>query len=664
MRTWGPLLVAAGLVPFPAPAEDAPEPCAGTVPVALALPDLRGEDPAARRRAARAVAHSAACDPELVQSLDPLVEALDDPDPGVRADVACAIRGAGMAGADAVTAIRSRTGDADPAVRECAYRALAAIDLGAASLLAGGLSDPHPDVRGAVIRSMGDAAAPRSTVVRAVVERLADGRPAIRAAACAALAEIGAEDPAAELELRRLARDTDGRVRFHAARALSRIEGPDTDRWVAILVDALDHSDAHVRIEAARALADLGERGAGAIPGLERAIARNDPRAGDAFAEALRAIGGSAAWSQPDLISSLEREDEAVQALVSLRALTADLRPAFPRILGMLHHEPAENRVAALRALASMGPEAGDAVPELIRLLEGELEAVGPGETGPGALDQPGPPPMAAEIASTLGSIGLASRSATSLLERLLRTRNPVMEGAALGALSRIGYDPTPIVSGWIESLRDPDPSARRRAMESIAAAADAGYSVSAAIPTLGRSLHDSDPHNRAIAAQVIWGLRRDVPELVRMYESLARDRDRAARLRAASLPVVAGPAVEQATEGLREEIVRITIGLAEDRDLEVRVRALRTLAFLGPRAELAVPYLLGALEDPEVDVVRGAAVALGWVGHAARPSVPALRRLVSAGDLHTRAVATEAIERIETARPAEPRREPAHTFW
>jgi HEAT repeat protein len=87
---------------------------------------------------------------------------------------------------------------------------------------------------------------------------------------------------------------------------------------------------------------------------------------------------------------------------------------------------------------------------------------------------------------------------------------------------------------------------------------------------------------------------------------------------------------------------------LTKDDDPSVRKIAAQTLGSYGSRAESAVPALIGALSDAEVDVRGAAALALGRIGKSAKTAaMPLADLVVKDGDRDVRCAAALALTRI-----------------
>ena len=86
-------------------------------------------------------------------------------------------------------------------------------------------------------------------------------------------------------------------------------------------------------------------------------------------------------------------------------------------------------------------------------------------------------------------------------------------------------------------------------------------------------------------------------------------------------------------------------------RPAELR-RARSFCAFVGvaDQAGCAVPRLCKMLDDPDPDIARRAASALGYMGKAAEPAIPALTRQLQSADPEQEKQLRRSLDRIERA--------------
>ena len=176
---------------------------------------------------------------------------------------------------------------------------------------------------------------------------LVDSNPMIRQAAAGALAKMGPAAQAAKPALLRcLQGDPSAPVRSNAACALGWL-GKDPE-LIPPLIKALDDQDKEVRRYAAYALSLLSPTSAPAVPKLIERL--EDPHMAYMAARALGAIGAPARPSIPQLIKALRRDNslarmefvialgkfgpEAKQAIPDLLVLANDTDPHVKKVAG------------------------------------------------------------------------------------------------------------------------------------------------------------------------------------------------------------------------------------------------------------------------------------------------------------------------------------------
>ncbi len=141
------------------------------------------------------------------------------------------------------------------------------------------------------------------------------------------------------------------------------------------------------------------------------------------------------------------------EAGADLRAMSArEKAKLVPRRAGALKSREPRVRLLAARALGNIGPEAGDAIPDLLGLLgdTGLESAVGAEAAAAYARIAPAPMPrlMAAlkegdpetrrNVACALGGLGQNAGEAVPLLLELTRDRDPELQRCARLSLEKI----------------------------------------------------------------------------------------------------------------------------------------------------------------------------------------------------------------------------------
>jgi HEAT repeat protein len=402
------------------------------------------------------------------------------------------------------------------------------------------------------------------------------------------------------------------------------------------LLRALADSSPEVRGRAADALTRDGAR---AVPALVEAMVHHEAHVRRAAILALGDIGPEAAPALTELVRAAVDCDEGVRRAASQVLARVDpswavapaTRRALPAVIDGLRSElPWVSRAAEALLLRVGRP----AVPALLEVLA-DWEAEGHRRTALRLLSQLGP--SAAEAAPALADV--------------LGSSDPEFRLAAAEALARLGAGAAPALPALIRSLSDWSPPVRRSAAKALAAAGPgAGY----AIPWLLGLLADwDDPAREAAAAALVAIGAAAVPLLAVVLEERdlgrtaerPRYREEVDRLwrRLEDEGCWSAPdtswhdPVWAAREGLRE------------RTEAVHLAAATALGRIGPAAAPAVPALSAALSD-ESYVVRLAVVrAVGEIGPPARDLLPQLSILAASGTDAMRKVAAEALARIGT---------------
>jgi HEAT repeat protein len=275
---------------------------------------LKHGDERRRREAALALSKLG---PAAEVALPDLIEALSDPDPHVRENVAQALEAGGSAAVrHLVVALRHQKGLAvigeTPMIPRPVPRLMEVIG--------------EDDVRGALVE-VGPAAVP------ALMDALQHGAPALKAPTAAALRKI----QSGELDqvITRAVSDEDDEIRLGGAIALAESASAAN---VPALAALLQDSDRRIRV--------VG------IAGLGRSRSR----------EAIAS-----------LIEALNREKDSVvryEAVRALRQLAEHTREAIPPLVGALKDPTLLVQLAAVMALGEIGPSAGAAIPELVNGLK------------------------------------------------------------------------------------------------------------------------------------------------------------------------------------------------------------------------------------------------------------------------------------------------------
>jgi len=259
-------------------------------PLSEWIADLRAGPAEGRAAAADAIAQLAILHggSSVIAAVDSLARNLDDRSPAVREAAAGAIEQIGQpARATVGILLALLQTDSDAPVRRRAALALARVDPTDAAVVAG------------ASRALQD-----------------DADPEVRQAAAIVLVASRRAAAPAQHSLADAIADDDAGVRLYAAAALVRVEGP--GRGVPVLLEALGHSDAAWRAEAAGMLGEIGDSNAEVLPALAGALQDEDPLVRVAAADALGRVGPPARSYISALGARLRDPDEEVRERVAL----------------------------------------------------------------------------------------------------------------------------------------------------------------------------------------------------------------------------------------------------------------------------------------------------------------------------------------------------------
>ncbi len=232
--------------------------------------------------------------------------------------------------------------------------------------------------------------------------------------AAAAWADEGAAELAGELG------SAEPLARYRAARGLREL-GPKAKAALPALVERLKDEHAWVRLEAGRALVEIGIT-TEEVPALVARLGSSDPDTGLLVAEALAGLGAPAL---PPLLELLPKKDDRARrgALAAIALMGRPGAPATPLLLDLLESpDPATQKLAG-EALRRCGPWASEYVPEIIdRLRFGDDE-------------------IRWAAAGVLGRIGPLAREAIPALMEMRVGETENLRAAAAEALARIDVE-------------------------------------------------------------------------------------------------------------------------------------------------------------------------------------------------------------------------------
>ncbi len=358
----------------------------------------------------------------------------------------------------------------------------------------------------------------------------------------------------------------------------------------------------------------------------------------------LGCLGGSKLLSER-LISPNDRTKRA--AFAEMNALEIGSREKYLDIVkNTLRDENPDNRLLAVDSLGRMGPAAEVAIPDVIRLLSDEHDAVrlraekALAEIGSASIPflvtalNHRDTKIRCSAADTLGIIGPEAEKAVSALAGMLGDQDYGVSHHAASALGYIGYAS---VSAIIHAVRGGGGQFLETALTS--------FSVLKADERIIRELvllmrdQNENPAVRGFAAKALGKMqeraKEAIPDLVYVIGDTSNEVRSAAEWALVQMGIAAIPALGE---------------MCANENPSMRVSAVRALGSIGPAAENAVPVLLQTMTDEDRIVRRETILALEKVQTSSRSAVKALIRVMDEdADGFVRLCAARVLNKIGT---------------
>ncbi len=228
----------------------------------------------------------------------------------------------------------------------------------------------------------------------------------------------------------------------------------------------------------------------------------------------------------------------------------------------------------------------------------------------------------AVEVLIDLGAEAQAARPALVLA---LNDRDDGVRCGAARALGLLGPGDVELSRALVSVLDDKIPKVRLAGVESLGRL---GAESRSAIPALKQRLGDAAAGVRVGAARSLWQIEREPQQVVPVLIHALNDP--IAGWQAVFVLGEIGPKAEQAAPALIQKLKQERVS----RPLRSPPSAALALGRIGPAS---VPPLIETLRDEKASVRTGAAIALGFIGPAAKSAVPALASLLRDKDLEVR---------------------------
>ncbi|MBI3828088.1 MAG: HEAT repeat domain-containing protein [Planctomycetes bacterium] len=301
------------------------------------------------------------------------------------------------------------------------------------------------------------------TAREALTDALLDPEKDVRSAAAEALPSVG---PLTGTALPRLIANLKDRDFLwgtcHAAQALARFSN--AEMAVPSLTPILHAKNKDLRSATFDALCEMGPKARMGMPDLIAALADGDEDVRSKAVQALGNLGPDASDAIPRLCELFKDRRNLVRIAVAgnLRKITSDHSVLLETYRSGLKDKVRGVRVESAKIMGELGPEAREAIPDLLK-----------------ALDKNDYPEEAAEA---LGNMGPDSAAAVPLLIRELKQGYLSVRRKAAVALGQIGRAQKDCVPALIEALGDTDTFLQENAAQALAAF---GVQAKAALPAL-----------------------------------------------------------------------------------------------------------------------------------------------------------------------------------
>jgi HEAT repeat protein len=252
-----------------------------------------------------------------------------------------------------------------------------------------------------------------------LAEALADARAPVRLLALCGLESVARQARFAYDKVAAQLDDSEAAIRARALRTAAAMR-PEGRKLHALLQRGFEDTSAEVRAAAVAGVQSLDSDPEVSLPLLLTALADSNA---DVQREGIRALGAFGA-----------------QAAIAVGLLRERVRDGNPEAA----------RIAALEALASIGPDAAEALPEIAACIEH------------------GGPELRSAGLTALGAMGAAASEHGLLVEAALEAPEPAVRAAALAASVRLEPEKEKLLPRLEQALADPAPEVRRPAIEAL----------------------------------------------------------------------------------------------------------------------------------------------------------------------------------------------------
>lgn len=444
-----------------------------------------------------------------------------------------------------------------------------------------------------------------------------------------------------------------GLVFFAAVAGLfGKDEAPLPEKPLSEWRDQLSHRDDKKRVEAARALYQMGKKAAPAAEELASQLGDKHHRVRFFVLRSLSTLAEKARPAVPAIVRRLDDPIPSVR-IQALETLVGLGKVAVPEVVkGLADKKRGKVRMYSAYALGKMGPPAKSSYPALVRALQDRFPLVRKGAVWslvqlkvnrPEVVEKmshllsDSSPVVRREVAWGLGKLGRTTDKTTIRLVGSLGDSSRPVRLAATWSLGQLGDSRPAVIRGLVIHLGDGDIEVRKQAARSLG--------------RLGREAHLALPFLRRLTAvEREWSFRLELATALWQVQGTSTGADQV---------LVKGLAHDDrrwrslAVDNLAQlgqkysQPVKILARALSDSDPYLRRQALGHLEKLGPRAAPAVPELTRALNSRDQCTRRGAIRTLGEIGPAAEKSRQALLDLAQRSEKWKEEV-DKAVRKIE----------------
>ena len=299
-----------------------------------------------------------------------LLKALSDPEPHLRGQALAALGAVTAAPKLLLPRVEAALKDSAAPVRAGAFQLVPMLEHHGRALMPAviaGLQDSDEQVRQAALQAVGPGAEEAAPIL---IERLAN--EASRTVVIEALMRLGPAAAPATPKFVELLPSATKELQLTLLKAFGQIGATAHDALPA-LTTAVSDLDKDVRAAALAALAAVERDATKKLPVLAAAVEDPESTVRTVAMSWLGALGEPAAGAAPSLVKRLNVESDRGVALEALRKVKVR---DVPSLIAMLKVSDGNIRVLACERLATLGPEAREALPHLQAVLQGAGERV------------------------------------------------------------------------------------------------------------------------------------------------------------------------------------------------------------------------------------------------------------------------------------------------